>query len=60
MEKAKINYKGNGYEVIYTTNRYLFGHNEKVEHILRFRKHQFKGKSLDDVINKFKKFLEEK
>jgi hypothetical protein len=58
--KTYFNFEGNNYKVVYTINRYLFGNNEKVEHILNFKRHQFKGNSLDDVVSKFKEYLEDK
>ena len=62
MENSKtyFNFEGNNYKVVYSINRYLFGNSEKVEHTLTFHRKQFKGSSLDDVVNKFKSFLEEK
>jgi len=57
--EAKIDYNGKKYGVSYSRTKYLDGnHEEKELHELRFGRNVFKGKSLDDVINKFRKFLE--
>ena len=61
MDNAKINYNGEDYNVVYTIKHYLFGNREeKTEHILTFRRYQFKGKTLEDAIKKFTKFLEKR
>lgn len=56
--KYKLSHNGDKYSVRYTIHRYINGGKEKINHILAFGRREFKGKSLDDVVNKFKKFLE--
>lgn len=53
-----LNYNQNKYHMYYDINRYLNGNNQEVEeHILRYKNRTFKGKNLDEVVEKLKEIL---